>query len=136
MKNRLRKETENLIRLNVLERMKQLEEKGQTKNILQKQLEMEDTMNMVLNYANNHASSGIVEIVFTDKKFKSDTSISRILLNSIHKISGFNVYDPESRNTLFRTVIVIDPLWSDDIAVFESEYGMPDKFLRPKRYAQ
>lgn len=129
MRKKLNSFGENLLRLAFVERLRQLEKKEDNPNIIKKQLELDqiaDELVMTI----NHCPKGLIEIVFTDKKFSSDTHVSRILLNSMAKVSSFNITDPEQESILFRTVIVIDPMWSDKFKIYQSEYGLPDGMLK------
>ena len=45
-------------------------------------------------------------------------------------LDSYNLADPESKKTLFRTVIILDPEWSDDFDVYQCQLGYPDNLLR------
>ena len=131
MRNKLNNASENLFRLAVLERIGQLEQKEKTSNILKKQREHLDVIDEVILYANS-APHGQIELVVTDKNFKDSESVERLLINSVYKISSFNVGDPESKKTLMRTVIILDPKWSNDFEIYHCQYGFDDSYLKKK----
>lgn len=131
MKNKLNSFTTNLLRLTVLERVHQLEKKDPGINVLKKQLELLNTIDEVILYANS-APHGQVEIVITDKNFKDKTTVQRILENSVCRISSFNLADPESKNTLMRTVIILNPKWSTNFNIYHCQYGFDDSHLVKK----
>ena len=128
MRNKLSNFTQNLIRLAALERVHQLEETSDSLNVIDKQLELTELADEIILRANK-APSGLVEVIFPTIQTKKETKIEKILLNST-KISGFNVSKPEDLNSIFRTVIVVDKLWSSDLRVLQSEYGLPNSYLK------
>ena len=129
MRNKLSKFTENLIRLAALERVHQLEEIYDNLNVIDKQVELEEFADEIILRANK-APNGQIEVVFTNKQTVKGTKPETILLNSIGKVSGFNISNPGEYKSLFRTVIVVDPKWSSDLKVFQSEYGLPTSCLK------
>lgn len=131
MKNQLNKHTENFLRLSVLERMRQLEKKDPDIDLIQRESEYLEMIDELILYANS-APHGQVEIVFMNKDFTSKAPIEKKLLHSRYKVSAFNVKDPESYNTLMRTVILIDPKWSCDFDVYHCQYGYGDSHLKKK----
>ena len=38
--------------------------------------------------------------------------------------------DPESKKVLFKTVIIIDPKWSNDFDIYQCQYGYDDSYLK------
>lgn len=129
MRDKLNKFTENLIRLAALERAHQLEEMSHDISVLEKQEDLLQLADEIILRANK-APQGLVEIVFTDKRVRDGMKPDEIMRNLVCKISGFNVADPESIKSPFRTVIVVDSRWSDNLRVFQSELGLPNKFLK------
>ena len=129
MRNTLNKFTQNTIRLAALERVSQLERLTPDMHIIEKQVDLGEVASQIIIRANS-LPGGEVTVVFTDKKFDNDTPIERILLNSMTKISGFNVRDPESLKSPYRSMIIVDPEWSDNFEIYGSQYGLPLSFLQ------
>lgn len=129
MRNKLSTFTENLIRLAALERVHQLEEISDNINVIDKQIEFTEIADQIILRANK-APRGLVEVIFSNKRTKRDAEIENILLNSEGTISGFNVGNPASVHSLFRTVIVVDHMWSPNLEVYQSEYGLDDSYLK------
>lgn len=129
MRSKLRNSTENLIRLAALERTQQLERISDNENVLDKQLDLMKTVNEIILRANK-APKGIVEIVFLKESAKREERPEKLLLSADNRISSFNVEKPSNVHSLFRTVIVVDKMWSSNIRVFQSEAGLPDSYLK------
>ena len=128
MRNKLSKFTENLIRLAALERVRQLEEISDNINVIDKQIEFTELADEIILRANK-APKGLIEVVFSSGKNKRDAKIENILLNSEGKISGFNVNNITTVHSMFRTVIVVDHMWSSNLEIYQSEYGLDDSYL-------
>jgi hypothetical protein len=128
MREGINKFTQNLLRQAALERVRQLEKLSENINVIKKQLDILDTVDELILFANT-SSEGMVEFVITDKVFKEPTPV-RILENSVCRISAFNINDPESKKVMMRTIIVIDPLWSNNFIIYKGQYGLPDSTLR------
>lgn len=129
MRNGLNSFTENLIRLTALERVHQLGETSDNENLLDKQLEITELVDQIILRANK-APAGIVEVVFGGRKTRKDADIETLLQTTICKISGPNVFDFTALKSPFRTVIVVDHMWSPNLKVYQSEYGLADSYLR------
>jgi hypothetical protein len=128
-RTRLNATAANTIRLMVLERVSQLESVTENLNVISKQRELLAVADEIILRANN-APKGLVEVVFTDKKPKKEWPIERILLNSTVRVTAMNVDDPEEFHSLYRTIIVVDPQWSDNFDVYQSQYGLPVSHLK------
>ena len=128
MRNKLSKFTENLIRLAALERVHQLEEISDNINVIDKQIEFTEIADEIILRANK-APKGLIEVVFSNGRNKREAKIEDILLNSESKISGFNVSNPTEIRSMFRTVIIVDHMWSSNLEVYQSEYGLDDSYL-------
>ena len=128
MRNKLSKFTENLIRLAALERVHQLEEISDNINVIDKQIEFTEIADEIILRANK-APQGKVEIVFPNKRVKKEAKIEDILLNS-DGISGYNVNNTTKIHSLFRTVIVVDHMWTSNLQVYQCEYGLDDSYLK------
>ena len=128
MRRKLSKQTENLIRLAALERVRQLEETSENLNVIDKQIELTEVADQIILRANK-APAGLVEVVFTNNNSRRKARIEDLLLTG-DKICGFNIGDPTSIHSLFRTVIVVDKIWSDNLEVYQSEYGLADSYLK------
>ena len=125
MKHKLRASTENLLRLAASERVRQLEKQDHNLNVVVKQLELLETVNEIILMANN-SPKGLVEIVFTEKS-NPEFSNEEVIRNSVESISSFNTADMDTR--LYRTVIIVDPLWSNDLKVLQAPYGSDNSYL-------
>jgi len=124
MTNKLNSFTENTIRLVVLERIQQLEQLSSSVNVIKKQTELNQLANELIIRANT-ALPGLVEIVFTNREVSEEITLEEILLNSLCKISGFNVQNPKDLNSPFRTIIIVDPTWSTNFKLYGGQYGAP-----------
>ena len=127
--NQLNSFTKNSLRLSVNERIHQLEKKTDNLNVIQKQLELSEMIEELIDYANT-APHGLVEVIFTDKVLPQSAGADEIILASDGIISGFNVSNPESKRSLMRTVIVVDPSWSADFVIYKGNYNLPTNMLR------
>ena len=128
MREGINKFTQNLLRQAALERVRQLEKLSENLNVIKKQLDILDTVDELILFANT-SSEGMIEFVVTDKVFKEPTP-ARVLENSVCRISAFNISDPESKKVMMRTIIVIDPLWSNNFTIYKGQYGLPDSMLK------
>jgi len=118
----------NSLRLIAHEHVLQLEKQDNKLNVFKKQISLEETMNEIILVAKTSAK-GQVQVVFTDQPFSDRVSVEDVLLNSNMGIIMFNT---DKRNgVLFRTVIVVDHLWSADFKVYQAQYGLSNKYLKP-----
>jgi len=129
MRSKLRNSTENVIRLAALERTQQLERISDNENVIDKQLDIMRIANEIILRANK-APKGVIEVVFLKESAKREERPEKLMLMSDYKVVTFNVEEPSKIHSLFRTVIVVDKMWSDNIRVFQSEYGLSDSYLK------
>ena len=129
MRSKLRNSTENVIRLAALERTQQLERISDNENVIDKQLDIMRIANEIILRANK-APKGVIEVVFLKESAKREERPEKLMLMSDYKVATFNVEEPSKIHSLFRTVIVVDKMWSDNIRVFQSEYGLNDSYLK------
>ena len=119
---------QNTLMLMANEHVRQLEKQNPGINILRKQIDLRERMSEVIHLARN-SPKGQVEIVFASKDYPKKTRPVEIMDESLLRYSFFNTV--ERKGVMIRTVLVIDPLWSDNIAAFQCQYGYSDLHLQP-----
>ena len=72
---------------------------------------------------------GQVEFVFASADYPKNTEPEKIMDESLMKISTFNTIN--RKGIMMRTVIIIDPLWSDNYQAYQCQYGYSDLHLQP-----
>jgi len=121
-------QTQNLLMLHANEHVRQLEKKHSGMNILKKQIELRERMSDII-YLARTSVKGQVEFVFASTDYPKNTAPEKIMDESLMKVSTFNTLD--RKGIMMRTVIVIDPLWSDNYRAYQCQYGYSDLHLQP-----
>lgn len=109
------------------EHARQLEKQNSGMNILRKQLDLRERMSEVILLART-SPKGQIDVVFASKDYPKKTRPEVITDESRLRFSFFNTV--ERKGLMMRTVIVINPLWGDNIIAFQCQYGYTDLHLQ------
>jgi hypothetical protein len=118
---------QNTLMLIANEHVRQLEHINPKMSVVRKQQELRQIMAEVILLAKT-APKGQIEIIFAGKDYGKKTRPVQIMDEALQKFVFFNTV--ERKGVMMRTVIVIDPLWSDNFKVFHCQYGFSDLNLK------
>lgn len=96
-------------------------------DILQKQLDLKDTLDKAVSLMKT-SPKGEVSIALLKKHFSKNATALEMLMNSKVKISFYNTDDFSGHLT--KSIIFIDPMWSDNFRMFRCSIKLDDSYLK------